>query len=398
MALDAQNVRRHFPILNREILGNPLIYLDSAATAQKPKVVLDAMTKFYETSNGNAHRGMHILAEETTVAYENARKTVQKFVNAKRAEEIIFTKNCTESINLVAKSFTPVLGRGDAVIVSILEHHSNIVPWLQLKGREVEVHFVDCDEEGALNMKQLEDYLAQGNIKLVAMTAQSNVLGVRPDLEQIISKAHAAGALVVLDAAQAVAHQKIDVQELDCDFLAFSGHKLYGSNIGVLYGKRKLLEEMHPFLGGGGMIHEVTTEWYSAADIPLKFEAGSPHVAEAVGLAAAIDWLSQFSWSDIQAHEASLVAYAYEQLSSVKNVRILGPKDPTKMHGCISFVIEGMHPHDLTDYLGKKGICLRAGHHCTQPLHKKLGVTATTRLSVGIYNTKEDIDCVIAAL
>jgi len=398
MALDVAKIRRHFPILQETLEGNPLIYFDTAATSQKPQVVIDAIKNFYETENSNVHRGMHVLAERATVAYEEARNTVQRFLNAKHPEEIIFTKGCTESINLVAKSWAKTnLQKGDAIVLSILEHHSNIVPWLQLKEEmDIEVQWIDMDDHGHLKLEQLDAFLAEGNVKLVSITGLSNVLGVRPPLPEIIEKAHAAGALVLVDASQLVTHHPIDVQSLDCDFLAFSGHKIFGpTGIGVLYAKREHLESMSPWLGGGMMIREVRKDGYTPADIPQKFEGGTPPIAQAVGLHAAIDWLSQFSWEDIEQHEQNLLSYAFEKLQNFEGLTILGPAERS---GCISFVIDDMHPHDLTEILGRKGICLRAGHHCTQPLHERLGHIATTRLSVSIYNTKEEIDIFCAGI
>ncbi len=413
MALDVYSLRRQFPILSQQIDGKPLIYLDSAATAQKPQAVLDRMEKFYKEENANVHRGMHVLAERATVAYEHARETVGRFLNANRLDEVIFTKSCTEAINLVAISLSRqgFFQQGDRVVLSILEHHSNIVPWLQLKERKgIEILWIDCDDQGHLRMHQLDDYLTKGHVKMVSVTAQSNVLGVRPPLKEIITKAHEHKALVLLDAAQSIAHHQTDVQALDCDFLAFSGHKLYGpSGIGVLYGKQELLRSMPPFLGGGMMIQEVHQDRFTPADIPQKFEAGTPPVAQAIGLSAAIEWLSQFSWSDIEEHEQSLLAAAQKSLQSVPGITILGPlrlgSGPlagpgtgAEISGCISFVVDGVHPHDLTDILGQQGICLRAGHHCTQPLHRRLGITASTRLSVGIYTTTEEIRILEKAL
>jgi cysteine desulfurase/selenocysteine lyase len=392
---DASAIRRQFPLLEK----SGLVYLDSAATAQKPEVVLQAMDLFYRTQNGNAHRGMHPLAEAATEVLEGARERVKTFVNAKSTEEIIFTKSSTESINLVAHSLRSFCKQGDAIVTTVLEHHSNIVPWQQLQDTGVEVRFVPCDEEGVLDLDVLEKYLSDGNVKLVAVTGQSNVLGVRPDVERVIAMAHKAGALVLVDAAQSIAHMQTDVQKLDCDFLAFSAHKLYGPlGIGILYGKKKLLSDMPPFLGGGMMIREVTQKGFTTADLPQKFEAGTQPIAEAAGLHAAMDWLSQYSWNEIAEHEDGLIAHAVEKLSEIPGLGILGPKDPTKMHGCVSFVIDGVHPHDLTDILGQKGICLRAGHQCAQPLHKSLEIGASTRLSVAIYNTKEEIDRCVDAL
>lgn len=400
MPLHVDAIRRQFPLLRQKVDGRPIIYLDSAATSQKPTVVLDAMRKFYEEENGNPHRGMHPLAESATVAYEGARKTVQEFINAERPEEIVFTKNSTESINLVAKTWGKSLKKGDAVVLTILEHHSNIIPWLQLKEeRGIELRWIDIDDEGHLRLEQFDEFLRDGKVKLVAVTGQSNVLGVRPPLETIITKSHATGALVLIDAAQLIGHHPIDVQNLDCDFLAFSGHKLYApAGIGVLYGKRELLRAMPPFLGGGMMIQSVSAQTFLSADPPQKFEAGTQSVADAVGLAAAIEWLSQCSWKDREAHEQLLINHAHALLQKVKGLRLLGPRNPTEISGCISFVVNSVHPHDLTEILGRKGICLRAGHHCAQPLHRRLEVVATTRLSVAIYTTKQEIDSIPGAL
>lgn len=297
------------------------------------------------------------------------------------------------------------LQEGESIVVSMLEHHSNIVPWLQLKNSKgIDVLWMDIDENGIPRMEDLERHLKIGRVKLVAITALSNVLGVAPDLQKIISMAHDAGALVLLDAAQAIAHMPLDVQELDCDFLAFSGHKLYGSTgIGVLYGKRKILENMPPFLGGGMMIREVRTDGFTPADLPAKFEAGTPPIAEAVGLAAAIEWLKQFSWNDIQAHEQELLQSAICNLQQIPNLHILGQSQIVNrksqiVHGCISFTLDGVHPHDLTEILGRLGIALRAGHHCCMPLHKRLGIPASTRLSVGMYTMKEEINVCVQAI
>lgn len=414
--LNLPSIRRQFPILQQKIGKHPLIYLDSAATAQKPQAVLDRMQKFYEEENANVHRGMHVLAERATIAYEHARTSVQQFINARHQDEVIFTKSCTEAINLVARTWGHAhLQEGDVIILSILEHHSNVVPWLQLKEeRGIDVKWIDIDDHGHLQMDMLDGFLKEGNVKLVAVTAQSNVLGVRPPLREIITSAHAHGARVLVDAAQSIAHHPTDVQALDCDFLAFSGHKLYGpTGIGVLCGKRDLLQSMPPFLGGGMMIQEVHHDRFTPADVPQKFEAGTPPVAEAVGLAAAIDWLRQYSWESIELHEQLLLVAAVENLRAIPTVHILGDVDyglritefrhaksviRNFSSGCISFTVDGIHPHDLTEILGRQGICLRAGHHCAQPLHRRLGVTASTRLSVGIYNSVEEIEGIIPTL
>lgn len=435
---DPHAIRHEFPIFDSLLEGHPLIYLDSAASAQKPRVVLEAMARFAEHDYANVNRGMHVLAERATVAYDAAREAVRAFINAKHAHEIVFTKNCTEAINLVAKSWGKMnVTKADVIVLSVLEHHSNIVPWLQLK-EEIgcAVQWIDCDDEGNLKLEELDQFLKKGNIKLVSVTAQSNVLGVRPPIQEIIKKSHDAGALVLIDAAQSIAHHQTNVSSRacqaacpsvarkrrreprrsprddsgaeGCDFLAFSGHKLYGpTGIGVLYAKEELLERMPPFLGGGGVIQTVERDSFTSADIPERFEAGTQPIIEAVGLKAAIEWLTQFDWKDIEAHESALLRTAYDELSTIEGLRIIGPNmssracqaeprrsprdDPS---GCLSFVIDGIHPHDLTELLSKEGICLRAGHHCTQPLHKRFGLTATTRLSVGIYNTNEEIEAI----
>ncbi|TSC97178.1 MAG: cysteine desulfurase / selenocysteine lyase, partial [Candidatus Peregrinibacteria bacterium Greene1014_49] len=352
--LSIDTIRRQFPFLRA---SPPPVYLDSAAMAQIPDAVLEEMQKWEQSSRSNVHRGMHARAEESTIAYESARSTIQGFIHAKYSDEIIFTKSCTEAINLVTRSWGEMhLQEGESIVVSMLEHHSNIVPWLQLKNSKgIDVLWMDIDENGIPRMEDLERHLKIGRVKLVAITALSNVLGVAPDLQKIISMAHDAGALVLLDAAQAIAHMPLDVQELDCDFLAFSGHKLYGSTgIGVLYGKRKILENMPPFLGGGMMIREVRTDGFTPADLPAKFEAGTPPIAEAVGLAAAIEWLKQFSWNDIQAHEQELLQSAICNLQQIPNLHILGQSQIVNrksqiVHGCISFTLDGVHPHDLTE-------------------------------------------------
>ena len=398
VTLDLSVIRGQFPILSE------IIYLDNAATAQNPRVVIDSISEFYSTSNANVHRGLHPLAEKATDLYEDARDTVRKFINAKNPEEIIFTKGTTESINLVAQSWGKAnLSEDDKVVPTILEHHSNITPWMQIADETgCEISWIDIDDNGYLRIDQLDDVLAQGNVKLISITGLSNVIGVHTPLNEVISKAHEAGAKVLVDAAQLAAHHQIDVTELDCDFLVFSGHKIYGPmGIGVLYGKKELLESMLPYQTGGGMIREVTSDHFTCAELPEKFEAGTPPVAEAVGLKTAIEWLSQFDWKDIEEHENKLIQLAFSELSSIKNLTILGskptvPTSPTlptipNRSGCISFIFDNIHPHDLTDLLGEKGICLRAGHHCAQPLHRRFGVEASTRLSVGIYNTEEEI-------
>lgn len=393
--LDLVSLRRHFQL----ILGS-LVYFDSAATTQKPKGVLAAMDDFYKMENGNANRGMHPLAEAATRRLEGARKTVATFLNAKAEQEIVFTKGTTESLNLLARSFGETMKKDDIVVLSILEHHSNIVPWVQLKEKiGIEIVWIHCDTSGQLNMSELDDALKTKRVKLVSITGQSNVLGVRPDLSMIIKKAHEAKALVCVDAAQLVAHGAIDVQELDCDFLAFSGHKMYGpTGIGVLHGKLDLLKKLPPFLGGGGMVQEVTEDGFIPADVPEKFEAGTQPIAEAVGLEAAINWLNGFPKEEVEAHEKDLVAHAVWKLGKIEGLKILGSGDATKTFGCISFTVDSVHPHDLTEILGQKGFCLRAGNLCAGPLHMYLKIPASTRMSFGIYNTKGEIDACVSAI
>ncbi len=398
MAYNAASVRRQFPIFEQPLDGNPLVYLDTAATSQKPIAVLDAMTGYYAYANANVNRGVHPLAERATDAYEGARKRVAAFVNAKHAHEVIFTRNATEAINLVAKSWGMSLKKGDGIALSVLEHHSNIVPWLQLKQeRGITLHWIDIDDAGRIKLDELQKALATKKVKLVSLTGMSNVLGTLTPLGEIVDMAHQHGAKVLADAAQLAVHRTIDVQTLDVDFLAFSGHKLYGpTGIGVLFGKQELLKKMPPFLGGGDMIQTVTADGFTPAELPRTFEAGTPPVAEAVGLHAALDWMERTGRADIEAHEHELIAYAAKKLGAIKGLTLLG--DPANARGCLSFTLERVHPHDLTEILGRKGICLRAGHHCTQPLHKRLGIAASARLSVGAYNTKEDIDACAAGI
>lgn len=385
MSINGKNARLSFPAFDRD---PNMTYLDSAATSQMVRTAIDTLRK-HEELRANAHRGMYALAERATEAYENARETVRAFLNACHAHEIIFVKNASEAINVVAGGME--LCADDCVATTVLEHHSNIVPWQMTKA---DVSWIDIDDEGNLIDESIDAVLDRKPV-LVAVTARSNVLGTCPNLKAIIDASHQAGALVLVDAAQHVAHAPVNVQELNCDFLVFSGHKAYGPRgVGVLYGKRESLERLKPVLGGGMMIHEVTQRGFSTADIPQKFEAGTQNVAAAAGLAAALQWIDTFDWKDIMQHEASLIKRAHAKLSECKRVTILGPKNANDLHGCISFAIEDMHAHDVTHVLGGQGYCLRAGHHCAQPLHDRLGVTASVRLSVGIYNTAEEVeDC-----
>lgn len=394
------DLRRHFPVLSRKVAEHPLAYLDSAATAQMPEEVLWAMDTFLRTAKANAHRGMHLLAEEATDAYEGARETMRACIGAAHADEVVFTKSCTEAINIVARGMDAVIGNGDVIAVSILEHHSNIVPWQQLIARTgATLRWVDIDDDGTLNAASLDAALSDPRLRLVAVTGMSNVLGTRPDLARIIAAAHAKGVWVLVDASQLCAHDAVNVSALGCDFLTLSGHKLYGpTGIGVLYGKRERLAALPPLLGGGGMIEEVTEEGFTCADAPQKFEAGTPPVAEAIGLAAAVKWMTALPLSARRAHEHSLFAHVLCGLRTVDGLTVLGQRDPGHAEGVISFTVNGVHPHDLTSVLGAEGICLRAGHHCTQPLHRRLGIAASTRLSIGLYNSAQDIDRLLEAL
>lgn len=401
MPFDINVIRKQFPILSRRIGEHALAYLDNAATTQKPLCVIDALTNFYRSNNANVNRGVHPLAEETTVAYDDARRSVSAFVGATSPHEIIFTRNATEAINLVARSWGETnLKQGDAVILSVMEHHSNIVPWLQLKAKiGIQIVWIGIDAEGNLSMPELKKALKNRSVKLVSLTGLSNVLGTRPPLEEIIKLTHAAGGKILIDAAQLIAHTRINVQSMDIDFLAFSGHKIYGPmGIGVLYGKGELLRSMPPFLGGGDMIQNVTQDKFSVAELPRKFEAGTPSVADAIGLRAAIEWMEATGVKAMADHERSLITHASQLLSQINGIRILGPSDPKNRTACISFVVDGVHPHDLTDVLGRQGICLRAGHHCTQPLHRHFQIPASTRLSVAVYNTKEEIERCVTSI
>lgn len=394
MSLDSKAIREQFPFLRKKGQGQEVAYLDSAATTQKPDAVLQSLQHFYMERNANVNRGMHLLAEEATVAYDDARATVARFIGAKHTHEVIFTRNATESINLVARSFGKTLQKGDRIALSLLEHHSNIVPWMQLaERRSLDIDWIELEKDGRLNLESFKKILKKGNTKLVSVTGLSNVLGIRTPLEEIITLAHDAGAKVMVDAAQLIAHESIDVQKLDCDFLAFSGHKIYGpTGTGVLYGRQALLDAMSPFLGGGDMLESVDRSGFVAAELPRKFEAGTPAIADAVALGEAIRWMESIGIDEIHAHGKELVDDARSALQNISDVTVLGPEHGDDLLGCVSFTVQGIHPHDLTDMLGKNGICLRAGHQCAMPLHTHLGIPASTRLSVGVYNMAEEID------
>ncbi len=388
--------RADFPLLE----SSDVIYMDNAATSQRPQAVLDVMNEFYKHHNANPLRGVYKLSVEATQDYENARAKVAKFIGAAGSEEIVFTRNATESLNLVAYSYgLNNIKAGDEIVVSILEHHSNMLPWQMVaKATGAKLVFLDCEEDGEITKAEIDSKINE-NTKIVACTQISNVLGIPTPIEYIIEKAHSVGAVAVVDGAQSIPHKKIDVRALDADFFAFSGHKLCGPmGIGVLYGKKELLDAMPPFLSGGEMIEYVTRDSATYAELPHKFEAGTVNAEGAVGLAAAIDYIEGVGYDKIEAVEKELSAYAIETLSKNKYVRILGSKDPGKHSGIINFILEGVHPHDVSTILDSKGIAVRAGHHCAQPLLQHLKINSTTRASLSFYNTKEEIDALSAAL
>ncbi len=400
LAFDVKRVRQDFPILGRAVRpGIKLVYLDSTATSQKPERVLRAMDEYYKTSNANIHRGVHTLAEEATALYESARLRIARFVGTKNTREVIYTRNATEAINLVAYTWGRAnLTRGDLVILTEMEHHSNLVPWQILAAeKELRLEFIPVTEDGLLDLKVYQDLL-ELKPKLVAFTHMSNVLGTINPAKEMIRQAHAAGAITVVDAAQSVPHFKVDVQDLDADFVAFSGHKMCGpTGVGILYGKEALLEAMPPFMGGGDMIRKVYLRTFTPNDLPHKYEAGTPAVAEAVGLGAAVDYLSEIGMDQIAAHEQHIMGYAMDRLSEVSGLRLLGPA-LEKRGGVASFTLEGIHPHDVAQILDQDGVAVRAGHHCAMPLHDRYHIPATTRASFYLYTTTEEVDALVNGL
>jgi cysteine desulfurase/selenocysteine lyase len=391
--LDVAAVRGDFPILKQTIRGKPLVFLDSAASAQKPLAVIDAMRNAMETQYANVHRGLHWMSERTTDAYEAVRDAVAALMNAGDRHEIVITRNVTESLNLVAHSYgRGVLQPGDAVLISAMEHHSNIIPWQLLRDdRGIELRIAPITDAGELDMEAFEARLADGKVKLVSMTHMSNVLGTVTPAEQIVRVAHAYGAKVMFDGAQAMVHRRVDVQALDCDFYAWTGHKLYGpTGIGILWARRELLDRMPPFLGGGEMISSVTYEKSTWAEVPHKFEAGTPPILEGIGLKAAIDYVQAIGYDAIAAHESSLVDHALARLAAVEGVHILGRAQ--NRGGVVSFVLDKAHAHDVATLLDRQGIAVRAGHHCAEPLMHRFGLESTARASFGIYTTHAEID------
>ncbi len=393
-----EDVRKDFPILSKTIYNKPLVYLDNAATTQKPLSVIEAMNNEYLNVNSNVHRGVHWLSQQATELHESARETLRKFINAKSTNEIIFTRGTTESINLVASSFVEgFMNAGDEVIVSEMEHHSNIVPWqLQMARKGIALKVAPIDDEGNLDMEAFKKLFSE-RTKLVSIAHVSNVLGTVNPIDEIIQFAHSQGVPVLVDGAQSAPHFAIDVQEMDCDFFALSGHKMYGpTGIGVLYGKEEWLDRMPPYQGGGEMIETVSFDKVTFEKPPLKFEAGTPDYVATHGLATAVDYLLDLGMDNIQKHEAMLTKYAMEQLSTIKDIRFIGT--PRQKDAVVSFLVGDIHPFDLGTLLDRLGIALRTGHHCAQPLMQRLGIQGTVRASFGLYNTKEEIDVLVKGI
>ncbi|MFC5385777.1 cysteine desulfurase [Aquamicrobium segne] len=397
-AYDVEAVRRDFPILARQVYGKPLVYLDNGASAQKPQIVLDAIHNAYAQDYANVHRGLHFLSNASTDAYEKARESVRRFLNAPSVDNIIFTSNSTAAINTVAYGFgMPNIGESDEIVLSILEHHSNIVPWHFIRERQgAKLVWVPVDDLGALHLEYFENSLSE-RTKLVAITHMSNALGTVTPIREICRIAHARGIPVLVDGSQSAVHMPVDVQDLDCDFFVFTGHKVYGpSGIGVLYGKTERLEAMRPFMGGGEMIEDVSEDMVTYNAPPHRFEAGTPPIVQAIGLGAALDYMDSIGRAQISAHEAELTAYAHERLGAIDRLRIFG-QSPDK-GAIISFELQGIHAHDVSMLIDRQGVAVRAGTHCAQPLLKRFGVTSTCRASFGMYNTKAEIDVLAEAL
>ena len=398
VALDVAKIREDFPILKQMVNGKPLVYLDNAATSQKPQAVIDALVRYYTTENSNVHRGVHTLSQQATDDYEAARSRVRRFINAQEDQEIIFVRGTTEGINLVAQTFgRQNIGEGDEIIISVMENHSNIVPWqilCQEKGAQLRI--IPINDAGELLLDEYEKLL-NSRTKLVSIVRQSNALGTINPAEEIVEMAHRQGVPVLLDGAQSIAHMPIDVQKLGCDFYAFSGHKLYGpTGIGALYGRAELLEAMPPYQAGGEMIRSVTFEKTLYHDLPNKFEAGTPNIAGSIGLGAAIDYITDLGMDRITAYESQLLEYGTECLESIGGLRLIGTAQ--RKGAILSFVMEGVHPHDIGTILDAEGIAVRTGHHCTQPLMDRFGVPATARASLAFYNTKEEIDALVKGI
>ena len=398
--MNAREIRELFPILNQEVNGSPLVYLDSAATSQKPVQVIEALDKYYREYNSNVHRGVHTLGTKATDGYEGSREKVRKFINAKSIEEIIFTRGTTTALNTVAASYgRDNLKEGDEIVISYMEHHSNIIPWQQVaKQTGATLKYLDLQADGTISLDTVRETITE-NTKIVSIMQVSNVLGVMNPIKEIAEIAHQHGAIMVVDGAQSAPHMKIDVQDLNCDFLAFSGHKMCGpTGIGVLYGKKALLEKMAPVEYGGEMIDFVGLYESTWKELPWKFEGGTPIIAGAIGLGAAIDFLQDIGLDNIEKHEHALAAYAMDKMSAIEGMTIYGPKEAGKRAGLVTFNLEDVHPHDVATVLDAEGIAVRAGHHCAQPLMKWLKASATARASFYLYNTEEDIDKLVAGL
>jgi len=397
-----ENLRKDFPILTRIVRDNkPLVYLDNASTTQKPNQVIDSITDYYQNHNANIHRAVYALAEEATEAYESTRDKIANFVNIQNRQEIIFVRGTTEAINLVAYAWgRPHIKEGDIIVTTEYEHHSNIVPWqLLTQEKKAKLEYIGMDDNGELILDDLDKLLATGKVKLVTFSLMSNVLGTITNAEKIIEKCKAAGVLTLIDGAQAVPHMKVDLEKLGCDFFAFSGHKMLGpTGIGVLWVRKSVLETMSPFHGGGDMIREVHKYETTWNDLPYKFEAGTPNIADVVGFGAAIDYLTKIGMDNVREHEIELTTYAIEQLSKVRGLHIYGTKDISKRGGVISFNFADVHPHDVAQIIDGEGIAVRSGHHCAQVLMERLNVAATSRASFYIYNTKEEIDVLVNSL
>jgi cysteine desulfurase/selenocysteine lyase len=398
--LNVKAIQAEFPILQTEAHpGVPLVYLDNAATSQKPEAVIESMNAYYRGYNANVHRGIHRLSEEATAAYEGARERIGRFINAPDSASVIFVRNTTEALNLVAWSWARKnLEPGDEILLTEMEHHSNIVPW-QIVAEDIEakIRYIPFNDDGLLDLTHLSDLLTE-RTKIVAFSAMSNVFGTINPTKELVSAAHAVGAISVVDAAQSVPHLPVDVQDLDCDFLAFSGHKMCGpTGIGVLYGRRALLEEMPPFLGGGDMIRRVTIDGSTWNELPWKFEAGTPSIAEGIGLGAAVDYLNLVGMEAIHAHEQFITGYAMEALSEVEGLKMIGPP-VAQRGGVVAFTLDGVHPHDISQLLDQDGIAIRAGHHCAMPLHQRLCIPASARASFYLYTSPEDVDRLVMGL
>jgi cysteine desulfurase / selenocysteine lyase len=399
--LDVARVKKDFPILERLVHGKRLVYLDSASSAQKPAAVIEGMTRYYETTHANVHRGVYEIAQEATNLYEEARAKVAGFIGAREAGEVVFAKNATEAINLVAYAWgRHNLGPSDVVVTSEIEHHANFVPWLQLRGEKgTELRFVRLGQDGTLALDDLSDLL--DGAKLLAVTAASNVLGTLPPVRALADAAHAAGALVLVDAAQYVPHMPTSVTDLGADFVAFTGHKMLGpTGIGVLWARRELLEQMPPFLTGGEMIRDVRLDGFTTNEVPWKFEAGTPPIAEAIGLGLAVDYLRSLGMTTVRAHEEALTAYAMNVLKERygDDIVIHGPTSASQRGGIVSFTYKDVHAHDMSQVLDQAGVCVRAGHHCAKPLMRQLGVSATARASFSVYNDEADVDALVSAI